>query len=97
MEREKYIRIVDFCKGHGLETRFLHELQEFELISILEMEREEVFHRRELERLERLLRLHRDLHINPQGLQAIDHLLSRVQQLEEEVLQLRRSLNRYRR
>lgn len=95
MERDKYIRIVDFCKGHGLETRFLYELQEFELISIQRLEKEEVFHRRELSRLERLLRLHRDLNINPQGLQAVDHLLNRMQQLEEEVLQLRRALKRY--
>ncbi|WP_445381751.1 chaperone modulator CbpM [Robiginitalea sp. IMCC43444] len=95
MERDKYIRIIDFCEGHGLETRFLYELQEFELISIQKLEKEEVFHRRELRRLERLLRLHRDLHINPQGLQAVDHLLNRVQQLEEEVLQLRRALGRY--
>lgn len=95
MNKERYISISDFCQGHSLEERFLFELQEFELIRIVEIGREPAIHSSELERLERLVRLHRDLEIGPQGLQAVQQLLERVGRMQEEILQLRRRLGRW--
>ncbi len=95
MKTRKYIRITDFCKGHALEESFVYSLKEVELIEIREVESEAVISRKDLRRLERLVRLHRDLEIGPQGLMAVDHLLGRMEALQEEVLQLRRRLNRW--
>ncbi|MEJ2584900.1 MAG: chaperone modulator CbpM [Robiginitalea sp.] len=95
MKGQKYIRITDFCRGHALEESFLYRLQEVELIEILEVERHSVIRQSELDRLERLVRLHRDLEIGPQGLLAVDHLLDRMEQMQEEILELRRRLNRW--
>ncbi|MEJ2162321.1 MAG: chaperone modulator CbpM [Robiginitalea sp.] len=95
MKVTKYIRISDFCRGHALEESFVYKLHEIELIEIFEVEEQQVIHREELERLERLVRLHRDLEISPQGLLAVDHLLGRMEDLQEEVLELRRRLNRW--
>jgi hypothetical protein len=92
MNVQKYIRITDFCKGHALEESFIYSLHEVELIEIREVESEPVIHRRQLRRLERLVRLHRDLEISPM---AVDHLLDRMEALHEEVLELRRRLNRW--
>lgn len=95
MAKEKYIRISDFCRGHALEESFLQYLQEFELIQILEVEQESVIPHQDLDRLERLVRLHQDLEISPHGLLAVDHLLQRMSELQEEILELRRRLNRW--
>lgn len=95
MKVTNYIRLSDFCQGHALEESFLYELHEVELIEIVEMEQQPVLQTAELDRVERLVRLHRDLEIGPQGLLAVDHLLSRMEQLREEVLELRRRLNRW--
>ena len=95
MNVKKYIRITDYCKGHALEESFLVSLHEIELIDIREVESERVIPKRDLRRLERLVRLHRDLEISPQGLLAVDHLLNRMEVLQEEVLELRRRLNRW--
>jgi hypothetical protein len=95
MKVTKYIRLSDFCQGHALEESFLYELHEVELIEIVEVEQQPVLQTSELDRVERLVRLHRDLEIGPQGLLAVDHLLSRMEQLREEVLELRRRLNRW--
>lgn len=95
MNVKKYIRIADFCKGHSLEESFIFSLHEVELIEIREVESEPVIPRRELSRLERLVRLHRDLEISPQGLMAVDHLLEQMEALREEVLELRRRLHRW--
>ena len=91
----KYILLTDFCRGHALEESFLYELQEVELIRIEEVERKPVILMDELDRLERLVRLHRDFEIGPNGLLAVDHLLGRVEQLQEEILELRRRLDRW--
>lgn len=91
----KYILLTDFCRGHALEESFLYELQEVELIRIEEVERKPVILMDELDRLERLVRLHRDFEIGPHGLLAVDHLLGRVEQLQEEILELRRRLDRW--
>jgi hypothetical protein len=95
MTLKKYIRITDFCRGHALEESFLYDLHAVELIEILEVERHPVIRYSELDRLERLVRLHRDLDIGPQGLMAVDHLLHRMDRLQQEVLELRRSLGRW--
>ena len=95
MTLQKYIRITDFCQGHALEETFLYQLQEVELIEILEVERHPVIPQSQLDRLERLVRLHRDLEIGPQGLLDVDHLLGRMEKLREEVLELRRRLDRW--
>ena len=47
-----------------------------------------------LHRLERLVRLHHDLEISPQGLQAVQHLLDRLEAMQDELWQLRRKLGR---
>jgi hypothetical protein len=95
MKMTKYILLTDFCRGHALEESFLYELHEVELIRIDEVERQPVIHLEELDRLERLVRLHRDFEISPHGLLAVDHLLGRVEQLQEEILELRRRLDRW--
>ncbi len=95
MTLHKYIQIRDFCRGHALEESFLYELEEMELIEILEVEQAPVIRSSELDRLERLVRLHRDLELGPQALLAVDHLLGRMERLQEEVLELRRRLGRW--
>lgn len=95
MTAKKYIYIRDFCRGHSLEEAFLYELHEHELLCIEEIDRQPAFHRRELGRLERLVRLHRDLELGPPGLQAVQHLLDRLDLMEQELWQLRRRLGRW--
>ena len=95
MAAEKYIWIRDFCQGHSLEEAFLYQLQEFDLIRIVEVGSRPAIHRRELHRLERLVRLHNDLEIGPQGLQVIQHLLDRLEAMQDELWQLRRRLGRW--
>ncbi|MBC2840041.1 chaperone modulator CbpM [Robiginitalea sp. SC105] len=95
MDQERYILIRDFCQGHSLDEQFVFELQKVELVRIVEVGQDPAIPHSELHRLERMVRLHRDLDIGPQGLQAVQHLLDRLERLQEELLQLRRKVNRY--
>lgn len=95
MKTPRYIRIEDFCAGHALEASFVFELEELELIRVVTDGPHRAIHRKDLRRLERLVRLHRDLEINPHGLQAVDHLLGQVEALREEIRVLRNRLGQW--
>lgn len=95
MKNKTYIHIADVCRGHGLERTFLYRLREYELIEIRETDSGEVIDHGQLPRLERLIRLHRDLEIEPQGLLAVEQLLQRVGELQDEIRMLRSRLGRW--
>lgn len=91
----EYIKIKDFCAGHGIEEDFVFRLQEYELIEISVREDQHSIGIEELPKVEKLVRLHRDLHINLEGLDAIYHLLERTLILQNEVKMLKKRLNRH--
>ncbi len=94
MERH-YIHIADFCKNHYIEESFIYELFEYELISLKIDNEQKLIHEEELPRLEKMVRLHRDLQINVEGLDAIHHLLQKNISLQAEINLLRKQLERY--
>ncbi|PIB39103.1 chaperone modulator CbpM [Maribacter sp. 4G9] len=73
-----FIHIEEFCTHHNIEVSLVHQLVELEILSIEKTENKEVIELNELPKLEKMVRLHQELEINPQGLQAIDHLLGQV-------------------
>ena len=94
MERH-YIRITDFCKSHYVEESFIYELFEYELISLEIVDEQKFIHEEELPQLEKMVRMYRDLNINPEGIDAIHHLLRKTLSMQEEINRLRRRLNRF--
>lgn len=95
MGAKKFIRIRDFCITYGIEESFVFDLQEYEVIQIKLVDEEPYLREKELPILEKMIRMHQELEINPQGLQAIHHLLEKVSGLQEEVSALKRKLNRF--
>lgn len=49
----------------------------------------------ELSDLQRFSRMYYDLSINPAGIDAIQHLLERVNRMQKEIEELRKHLNMY--
>ncbi|MDC6389595.1 chaperone modulator CbpM [Maribacter sp. PR1] len=95
MKNSTFIYIEEFCTIHNIETSLVHQLVEFEILTLKKTDNKEVIELEELPKLEKMVRLHQELEINPQGLQAIHHLLEQVNKLQEEILALRRKLNRF--
>ncbi|MEJ1222460.1 chaperone modulator CbpM [Sediminicola sp. 1XM1-17] len=90
-----YITIKDFCSSHDIEESFVFSLREFELVTLELKEQELYIHQEELPKLEKMVRLYRDLGINLEGLEAIYYLLERVEQMQMEVNQLKNKLRRW--
>jgi hypothetical protein len=92
MDNERYITIQQLCRQYEVEVAFIHSLGENGLLHIIRETEEECIGREELADLERMIRLHYELDINLAGIEAIHHLLSRVREMQKELIELRNKL-----
>lgn len=90
-----HITIKDFCSSYDIEEAFVFSLGEFNVVTLEIVEQEYYIHQEELPKLEKMVRLHQDLGINPEGLEAICHLLERVEQMQTEVNLLKNKLRKW--
>lgn len=90
-----FIHIQDFCRSHEIEESFIIELNSNDLVSIEIIENQQFIIQDDLPQIERMVRLHRDLDINLEGIAAIYHLLVRTQQMQDEIRMLRNRLQRH--
>lgn len=93
MKQENYISVKTFCERHGVGESFVYAMYEYEILQV-EYEKEKgQLHLEDLPLLEKMVRLHNELDINPEGIQAIHHLLTQVENLQQEVAYLTKKLD----
>ncbi len=90
------IIINEYCDKCQIEPSFVLMLGEDGLIEIREIDHEKYILASQLADVERYSRLYYDLSINLEGLDAISHILEKLQQMQEEIRHLHRELNFYR-
>jgi len=89
------IAASEFCTYHHVEYHFINSLSEAGLIEVRVIDEGTYIPETELQKLERMARLHTELEINVAGIEAISHLLQRVEDIQEELRTLRNRLHRY--
>jgi chaperone modulatory protein CbpM len=89
------ISATDFCTWHEVEHAFIHSLGDAGLIEITVIDTGEFIPETQLQRLEKMVRLHHELDINLAGIEAITHLLDRVETLHQEMRSLKNRLRLY--
>ncbi|MEO5651056.1 MAG: chaperone modulator CbpM [Ginsengibacter sp.] len=89
MEPEELIPATDFCLYHNIEYSFIHSLEDSGLISVTSIQQSAYIHADEIQKIERFVRLHYDLDINLEGIETINHLLERIEEMQREILELR--------
>jgi hypothetical protein len=85
----------DFCTWHQVEYTFIRSLREAGLVEITIIDQAEYIPETQLQKLEKMVRLHHDLDINIAGIEAIAHLLERLEYLQEEMRTLKNRLRLY--
>jgi chaperone modulatory protein CbpM len=95
MSTTHLIKATDFCTYHHLEQTFITELHDAGLVEITIVDQTPCIPETELHKLERITRLHTDLDINIAGIEAISHLLQRLEDIQEEMRLLRNDLKSY--
>jgi chaperone modulatory protein CbpM len=95
MTTKGLIAANEFCTYHHVEYTFIRSLNEAGLVEIQVIDQTEYITETQLQKLEKMIRLHNELEINLAGIEAITHLLQRVEGIQEEMRVLRNRLGRY--
>lgn len=91
------IIISDYCDHCHIESDFVMMLGEDGLIDVEVKDNVSCFPASQLAELEKYTHLYYDLSINIAGIDAIRHLLERVESMQDEIRRLRNELQFYRR
>ncbi len=91
--QEEIIVIEEYAKQSHTDIRFINQLGEYGLIEITIQEQTRYIPSQQLPLLEKYTRLYYDLDINMEGIEAINHLLQRIEAMQEEMNDLRRTLH----
>jgi chaperone modulatory protein CbpM len=96
MPQEKYIPAEIFCTHHQIDYSFIQSLSDNGLVQITLVEQRECIPENILPQIEKYVHLHYDLNINVEGIEAITHLLQRVEAMQDEIILLKNKLDLYR-
>ena len=89
------IPAVEFCASHNIEVSFIRSLQQSGLIEVSSVEETIYIHESQLQDLERIIHLYFELDINLEGIETINHLLQRINYMQDEITSLRNRLRLY--
>ncbi|MBF7090230.1 chaperone modulator CbpM [Flavobacterium sp. ALJ2] len=85
MNSKNLIQIKQFCLYHEIEDTFISNLNNYGLIEIIILEEEKYLQPEQLPSIEKMIRLHYDLKINLEGIDAISHLLNKIEVLQKNL------------
>jgi len=95
MEQTDMIVLDEFCTSHKVEVSFVRTLEEHGLIETIIINETLYIQENELSKLEQIVRLHQELNINSEGVDAIINLLKRIENMQNEITVLRNKLSFY--
>jgi len=95
METTDMIVLDEFCTSHQVEVSFVRTLEEHGLIETIIVNETLYIQENELSKLEQIVRLHQELNINSEGVDAIINLLKRIENMQNEITVLRNKLRFY--
>jgi len=93
--RTDFIIVKEYCQKTNMDPSFFVLLEEGGLINVFIEEGEKYFPATQLADLEKYSRMYYELSINIEGIDAIHHLLERMEGLQEELEILKNRLRLY--
>ena len=95
MQIEEMIVVNEFCIHHNIDISFINSQQQSGLIEITQTEEKLYLHESQLPHLEKMVRLYYEMDINLEGIETITYLLSRMNQMQQEIALLKNKLGLY--
>lgn len=92
---ERRILYSECLEIYKIERSFVEELNQSGLVRLVTEQEREFVECDELEHLEQFIRWNRDLDINVAGIEALHHLLQRMNSLQDELTRLKNELAFY--
>jgi hypothetical protein len=94
MPSTNLILIETLCTHYEVEVSFIESLSDLGLIEVHTIEHTRYMPEEKVGQLERMIRLHQELDINPEGIDVILNLLERVDHLNHELAEAKNALRR---
>ncbi|MGV6827942.1 MAG: chaperone modulator CbpM [Flavobacteriales bacterium] len=91
----KTISVQQFCEFHQVPKNFIDSLSNYDLIKIIEIESHQHINIEDINKIEKLKRIHYDLQVNMEGLDVIQHLLNEIETLQNNIKYLKNRIDFY--
>lgn len=95
MEKNALIPALEFCRLYNLEVSFITSLQQNGLLELVVLDETIYLQPEQLAQAEKMASLFSELDINLEGIDAIRHLLQRIEDMQEEITALKSRLSLY--
>ncbi len=89
MDNRTTISVEEYCSYYSIEASFVRTLNEHGLLELTENNQSYWIEYEHLPLLERYTHFHYELDINMEGIEAISHLLQKIDILQQEIKMLR--------
>jgi hypothetical protein len=86
MKTKDIISIQEICIHYNIPISFITALNEFELVEIITIQEIQYINVRQIKDIEKMIRLHYELHINMEGMDVVYNLLKQVASLQDEII-----------
>ena len=93
MKTEYHIKLKDFCSKYSIDELFVIELYENELIELKVLNKQRYIIYEDLPKLEKMIRMNQELGINIEGIEAIHHLLQKIEYLQQNLVLIKNKLD----
>ncbi|MDP2388032.1 MAG: chaperone modulator CbpM [Bacteroidota bacterium] len=95
MTTEEFISLNQLSEYYEIEISFFSGLSEIGLIEIQTIEQVPHIHRDTISEIEKMIRMHRELNINAEGIDTVLNLLEQIDELQRELTIARNRLSLY--
>ncbi len=95
MDTKNLIPVQQFCERYEIEFSFIDSLNEFGLIEITYIKKDQFIALEKIQEIEKMIRLHHELGINLEGIDVIYNLLKKVSNLNDEINHLKNRIEFY--
>ena len=95
MQTDEMILVNEFCVHHNIDLTFINALKDSGLVELTLLEEKLCITQSQLPNLEKLVRLYYEMDINLEGIETITYLLTRMNDMQREIMQLSNRLSIY--
>ncbi|SEM92818.1 MerR HTH family regulatory protein [bacterium A37T11] len=93
--KTEWILISEFCERTQIEANFIQALSEEGIIKLIIQEEQLFLNAEELPHIQRYARWYYDMEINVNGIDAMRHLLNKIEMLQAQLTSLQNRLELY--
>lgn len=96
METTQFIEVTHLCKQYNVTETLFEHFQDTGLLQITVVETRPCIHIDTINRVDKMLRMHQELGVNPEGIDVIMNLLEKIDDLNNKVNYLKQELTLHR-